>query len=184
MPPTPEVRSGLAAGVQPSLRPPRRSAISTAPTRSRGETEAQAPELNDDRLSRHSFGAQFAEVRVNADTGEIRVSRMLGVFSVGRVANPVTARSQLIGGMTMGIGMALHEHGVMDLRFGTIVNHDFADYHIPTCADIEDIDAIWLEEPEAPSGVLGARGLGEIGIVGGSRDRTPRDGRPGRGTFR
>jgi xanthine dehydrogenase YagR molybdenum-binding subunit len=130
------------------------------------ETEAQAPEVNDDERSRHSFGAQFAEVRINADTGEIRVSRMLGVFSVGRVINPVTARSQFIGGMTMGIGMALHEHGVMDPRFGTIVNHDFADYHIPTCADIEDIDAIWLEEPEAPPGVLGARGLGEIGIVG------------------
>ena len=133
------------------------------------ETEARAPEVNDDDdddRSRHSFGAQFAEIRVNADTGEIRVSRMLGVFSVGRVINPVTARSQFIGGMTMGIGMALHEHGVMDPRFGTIVNHDFADYHIPTCADIEDIDAIWLDEPEAPPGVLGARGLGEIGIVG------------------
>jgi CO/xanthine dehydrogenase Mo-binding subunit len=81
---------------------------------------------------RHSFGAQFAEVRINADTGEIHVSRMLGVFSVGRIINPVTARSQFIGGMTMGIGMALHERGVMDPRFGIIVNHDFADYHIPT----------------------------------------------------
>jgi xanthine dehydrogenase YagR molybdenum-binding subunit len=80
------------------------------------ETEAHAPEVNDDGddRSRHSFGAQFAEVRINADTGEIRVSRMLGVFSVGRVINPVTARSQFIGGMTMGIGMALHERGVMD----------------------------------------------------------------------
>jgi xanthine dehydrogenase YagR molybdenum-binding subunit len=130
------------------------------------ETEAQAPEVNDEDRSRHSFGAQFAEVRINADTGEIRVSRMLGVFSVGRVINPVTARSQFIGGMTMGIGMALHEHGVMDPRFGTTVNHDFADYHIPTCADIEDLDAIWLEEHDAPPGVAGARGLGEIGIVG------------------
>ena len=118
------------------------------------ETEAQAPEVNDADRSRHSFGAQFADVRVNADTGEIRVSRMLGVFSVGRVINPVTARSQFVGGMTMGIGMALHEHGVVDPRFGTIVNHDFADYHIPTCADIEDLDAIWLEEHDAPSGVL------------------------------
>jgi xanthine dehydrogenase YagR molybdenum-binding subunit len=130
------------------------------------ETEAQAPEVTDDDRSRHSFGAQFAEVRINADTGEIRVSRMLGVFSVGRVINPMTARSQFIGGMTMGIGMALHERGVMDPRFGTIVNHDFADYHIPTCADIEDLDAIWLKEHDAPSGVRGARGLGEIGIVG------------------
>jgi xanthine dehydrogenase YagR molybdenum-binding subunit len=78
----------------------------------------------------------------------------------------VTARSQFLGAMTMGIGMALHEHGVMDPRFGTIVNHDFADYHIPTCADIEDLQAIWLDEHNAPSGVSGARGLGEIGIVG------------------
>jgi xanthine dehydrogenase YagR molybdenum-binding subunit len=130
------------------------------------QTEAQAPGVIDDDRSRHSFGAQFAEVRINADTGEIRVSRMLGVFSVGRVINHVTARSQFVGGMTMGIGMALHERGVMDPRFGTIVNHDFADYHIPTCADVEDLDAIWLEERDAPSGVLGARGLGEIGIVG------------------
>jgi len=130
------------------------------------ETEAQAPEVTEDDRSRHSFGAQFAEVRINADTGEIRVSRMLGVFSVGRVINPMTARSQFIGGMTMGIGMALHERGVMDPRFGTIVNHDFADYHIPTCADIKDLDAIWLKEHVAPSGVRGARGLGEIGIVG------------------
>jgi xanthine dehydrogenase YagR molybdenum-binding subunit len=130
------------------------------------ETEAQAPEVNEDDRSRHSFGAQFAEVRINAGTGEIRVSRMLGVFSVGRVINPVTARSQFLGAMTMGIGMALHEHGVMDPRFGTIVNHDFADYHIPTCADIEDLQAIWLDEHNAPSGVSGARGLGEIGIVG------------------
>src|SRR4029450_8067899 len=130
------------------------------------ETEAPAPGPNDDHLSRHSFGAQFAEVRVNAATGEIRVSRMLGVFSVGRVINPVTARSQFIGGGNTGIGVALHEQGVMDPRFGTIVNHDFADYHIPTCADIEDIDAMWLEELEAPPGALGARGLGGIGLVG------------------
>ena len=130
------------------------------------KTEAQAPELNEGNLSRHSFGAQFAEVRVNADTGEIRVSRMLGVFSVGRVINPVTARSQFVGGMTMGVGMALHERGVMDPRFGSIVNHDFAEYHIPTCADIQDLEAIWLEEPEALPGARGARGLGEIGIVG------------------
>jgi xanthine dehydrogenase YagR molybdenum-binding subunit len=111
---------------------------------------------------------------------------MLGVFSVGRVINPVTARSQFLGGMTMGIGMALHERGVMDPRFGTIVNHDFADYHIPTCADVEDLGAIWLEENDAPSGVLGARGLGEIGIAA----QQPRSPMPhttgwvsGRGTF-
>ncbi|MBG0737855.1 xanthine dehydrogenase family protein molybdopterin-binding subunit [Paeniglutamicibacter antarcticus] len=119
-----------------------------------------------EKFALHSFGAQFAQVRINADTGEIRVSRMLGVFSAGRIINPRTARSRFIGGMTMGIGMALHENSVMDPRFGIIVNHDFAEYHIPTNADIEDADAIWLEDHDEHAGPLGARGIGEIGIVG------------------
>jgi xanthine dehydrogenase YagR molybdenum-binding subunit len=114
----------------------------------------------------HSFGAQFAEVQVHADTGEIHVPRMLGVFSAGRIINPRTARSQFLGGMTMGLGMALHEHSVMDPRFGMIVNHDFAEYHIPTNADIRDMDAVWLDEVDEHAGDLGARGIGEIGIVG------------------
>ena len=131
------------------------------------QTQAEAPEDPDaERYAMHSFGAQFAETRVHADTGEVRVSRMLGVFSAGRIINPRTARSQFIGGMTMGIGMALHEEGVMDPRFGMIVNHDLADYHIPTNADITDVDAIWLEETDHRAGPLGARGIGEIGIVG------------------
>src|SRR5581483_6384564 len=90
--------------------------------------------------------AQFAEVRVDRDTGEVRVPRMLGVFSVGRIVNPLTARSQLIGGMIMGLSMALHEQSVLDPRFGHIVNSDFAEYHVPTNADVRDIDAIWLDE--------------------------------------
>lgn len=131
------------------------------------QTQAEAPEDPDaERYAMHSFGAQFAETRVHADTGEVRVSRMLGVFSAGRIINPRTARSQFIGGMTMGIGMAFHEDGVMDPRFGMIVNHDLADYHIPTNADITDVDAIWLEETDHRAGPLGARGIGEIGIVG------------------
>lgn len=119
-----------------------------------------------DNFAMHSFGAQFAQVHIDADTGEVRLSRMLGVFSAGRIINPRTARSQFIGGMTMGVGMALHEHSVMDPRFGITVNHDFADYHIPTNADIEDLDAIWLEDDDPHAGPLGARGIGEIGIVG------------------
>src|SRR6185312_13299518 len=114
----------------------------------------------------HSFGAQFAEVQVHPDTGEIRVSRMLGVFSAGRIINPRTARSQFLGGMTMGLGMALHEDSVMDPRFGMIVNHDFAEYHIPTNADIRSMEAVWLDEVDEHAGALGARGIGEIGIVG------------------
>jgi xanthine dehydrogenase YagR molybdenum-binding subunit len=131
------------------------------------EAEAEMPANPDtERFAIHSFGAQFAEVHVHADTGEIRVPRMLGVFSVGRIINPRTARSQLIGGMTMGLSMALHEHSVVDPRFGHVVNHDFAEYHIATNADVQDIEAIWLDEYDAHANPMGSRGIGEIGIVG------------------
>ena len=113
-----------------------------------------------------SFGAHFAEVHVNADTGEVRVPRLLGVFSAGRIINPSTARSQFIGGLTMGLGMALHEESVMDARFGIFVNHDLAEYHVPAHADILDVDALWIEDEDPHAGKLGARGIGEIGIVG------------------
>jgi xanthine dehydrogenase YagR molybdenum-binding subunit len=131
------------------------------------EASAASPDNPDEeRFAMHSFGAHFAEVAVNAATGEVRVPRMLGVFSVGRVINPRTARSQFIGGMTMGLSMALHEHSVMDARFGEVVTHDFAEYHIAAHADVEDIDAMWLDESDAHSNAMGSRGIGEIGIVG------------------
>ena len=119
-----------------------------------------------ERFARHAFGAQFARVRVNADTGEIRVSRMLGVFAVGRIINPRTARSQLVGGMTMGLSMALHEHSVVDPRFGHVVNRDLAEYHIATNADVEDIEATWIDECDPHYNPMGSKGIGEIGIVG------------------
>jgi xanthine dehydrogenase YagR molybdenum-binding subunit len=131
------------------------------------EIGAEMPENSDvERFAMHSFGAQFAEVRVHADTGEIRVPRMLGVFSVGRIVNARTARSQLIGGMTMGLSMALHEESVVDPRFGHVVNHDFAGYHIAAHADVMDIEAIWLDEHDPHANPMGSRGIGEIGIVG------------------
>lgn len=131
------------------------------------EASAQTPkEAEDKTFAQHSFGAQFAEVRVNAATGEVRVSRMLGVFSAGRIVNPRLARSQLIGGMTMGLSMALHEESVLDERFGHVINHDFAGYHIATHADVADLDAIWLDEVDDRSTPMGSRGIGEIGIVG------------------
>jgi xanthine dehydrogenase YagR molybdenum-binding subunit len=117
-------------------------------------------------VSLHSFGAQFAHVRVHSDTGEVRVPRMLGVFSAGRIVNPLTARSQFVGGMTMGLSMALHEESVLDPRFGHVVNHDLASYHIATNADIADIDAVWLDEEDPYANPMGIRGIGEIGIVG------------------
>jgi xanthine dehydrogenase YagR molybdenum-binding subunit len=117
-------------------------------------------------VSRHAFGAQFVEVRVDADSGEVRLNRVLGVFAVGRVINPKTARSQFIGGMTQGLGMALQEESVMDRGFGDYLNHDLAQYHVPVNADIEDIEAIWLDEDDGELNPMGSKGIGEIGIVG------------------
>jgi xanthine dehydrogenase YagR molybdenum-binding subunit len=119
-----------------------------------------------EEYARHGFGAHFAEVEVDMDTGEIRVPRMLGVFAVGRIINPVTARSQFIGGMTMGIGMALMEESIMDAEFGDYLNRDLAQYHVPSCADVRDIDAVWVEESDPHLNPMGAKGIGEIGIVG------------------
>jgi xanthine dehydrogenase YagR molybdenum-binding subunit len=117
-------------------------------------------------LAKHGFGAQFIEAWVDIDTGEVRISRALGVFAVGRIINPKTARSQFLGGMTMGIGMALHEESLIDLEFGDYLNHDLAGYHVPTNADIEGMDAIWLDEDDPHVNPMGAKGIGEIGIVG------------------
>jgi xanthine dehydrogenase YagR molybdenum-binding subunit len=119
-----------------------------------------------EKYARHGFGAQFCEAHVNAGTGEVRIARMLGVFACGRILNPLTARSQLIGGMTQGISMALHEESVLDLEFGDYLNHDFAQYHVPVFADIADIDATWIEEEDPHLNPMGAKGIGEIGIVG------------------
>jgi xanthine dehydrogenase YagR molybdenum-binding subunit len=99
----------------------------------------------DSGFARHAFGAQFAEVGVDADTGEVRVRRLLGVFAAGRIIDETLARSQFIGGMT---------------------NNDLAQYHIPACADIQDLDAVWLDEEDPYLNPMGAKGIGEIGIVG------------------
>jgi xanthine dehydrogenase YagR molybdenum-binding subunit len=116
--------------------------------------------------ARYSFGAQFAEVRVDIDSGEVRVPRLLGIFAAGRIVIPAQARSQLIGGMTMGLSMALHEESEMDPEFGDYPNHDLASYHFASNADVLDIDAAWIEEDEQELGPAGAKGIGEIGIVG------------------
>jgi xanthine dehydrogenase YagR molybdenum-binding subunit len=126
------------------------------------EDEADASEP----LSKHAFGAQFVEVRVDLDTAEIRVPRVLGVFAAGRIVNPKTARSQFIGGMTMGVSMALLEESRVDARFGDFVNHDLAMYHVPVNADVVDVDALWLDESDPHINPFGAKGIGEIGIVG------------------
>jgi xanthine dehydrogenase YagR molybdenum-binding subunit len=118
------------------------------------------------RFSMHAFGAQFAEVRVHRDTGEVRVPRLLGVFAAGRIMNGKLARSQVLGGMTMGLSMALHEESIIDPHFGDYVTHDFAAYHIATNADVGTIDVAWIDEDDPYVNPMGAKGIGEIGIVG------------------
>lgn len=116
--------------------------------------------------ARYSFGAQFAEVRVDAGTGEVRVPRLLGVFAAGRIVVPALARSQFIGGMTMGLSMALHEESMVDPEFGDYPNHDLASYHVAANADVVGVDAFWVDEDEPELGPARAKGIGEIGIVG------------------
>ncbi|MFJ9780175.1 xanthine dehydrogenase family protein molybdopterin-binding subunit [Amycolatopsis sp. NPDC101161] len=131
------------------------------------EVSADTPENPDeDRYAMYAFGAQFAEARVDADTGEVRVSRLHGTFAAGRIVNPRTARSQFLGGMTMGLSMALHEHSLLDPRFGHVVNHDLAEYHIAANADVLDLKADWLDEVDPHVNPMGSKGVGEIGIVG------------------
>ncbi|MFC4591570.1 xanthine dehydrogenase family protein molybdopterin-binding subunit [Sphaerisporangium corydalis] len=117
------------------------------------------------RWMKAACGAQFCEVRVDQDTGEVRVSRWVGAFDVGRVINAKTAASQLRGGIVMGIGMALSEETLVDPRNGRIMNPSLAEYHVPVHADIPPIDVCYLDEPD-PTMPLGLVGIGEVGITG------------------
>ncbi|WP_086853493.1 xanthine dehydrogenase family protein molybdopterin-binding subunit [Amycolatopsis kentuckyensis] len=114
---------------------------------------------------RAATGAHFCEVRVDRETGEVRVSRWTGVFDIGTVVNPKTAASQVRGGIVMGLGMALSEQTLVDPRTGRIVNPGLAEYHVPGHADVPPIDVSFLGEPD-PTMPLGIRGAGEVGITG------------------
>ena len=119
-----------------------------------------------ERYAMHAFGAQFVAVEIDPGTGEITVPRALGVFAAGRIVNPRTARSQFLGGMTMGLSTALWEQSTMDPVTGHFVNHDLAEYHSATCADIRGLEAGWIEEDDPHVNPMGTKGIGEIGIVG------------------
>jgi xanthine dehydrogenase YagR molybdenum-binding subunit len=135
-----------------------------------GEAEVHVDTGKDDDpgkgFARHAFGAQFVEVRVDPATGEVRIPRALGMFACGRIINPRTARSQFLGGMTMGMSMALFEETVVDPALGAFLNHDLAQYHVPTNADIGEIDIGWIDEEDLRVNPMGSKGIGEIGIVG------------------
>jgi xanthine dehydrogenase YagR molybdenum-binding subunit len=113
-----------------------------------------------------THSAVFAEVRVDEDLGVIRVTKIVCATAAGRILNPKTARSQILGGVVMGIGMALHEEAMTDHRLGKIMNSNLGEYHIPAHADIEDIEVIFVDEHDDKVSPLGVKGLGEIGIVG------------------
>ncbi len=131
--------------------------------------EAQAnakPGSEKERYSMYAFGAQFAEVRVDADLGQMRVSRMVGCFGAGKILNAKTARSQLLGGMVWGVSMALYEHAATDMRLARWVNNNLSEYHVPTNLDIGQFEAMWVDEKDDHINPIGAKGIGEIGITG------------------
>jgi xanthine dehydrogenase YagR molybdenum-binding subunit len=122
--------------------------------------------LKQSRYVRRSHTAIFAEVKVDEDLGTIEVSRVVSAIAGGRILNPKTARSQIIGGIVGGLGMAMEEESVVDQKFGRFINHNLAEYHVPVNADVGDIDVIFVDEHDSIVNPLGVKGLGELGIVG------------------
>jgi len=134
-----------------------------------GITEAEGsvtPAELDNAYAHAGFGAHFVEAAVHRDTGEVRVRRMLSVFAVGRILNAKTARSQMLGGMTWGIGSALIEENHVDPRYGSFINQDLASYHVAVNADVGVLDVMFLDEADPHGSPLGSKGIGELGICG------------------
>nr|WKN35114.1 xanthine dehydrogenase family protein molybdopterin-binding subunit [Tunicatimonas sp. TK19036] len=130
------------------------------------ETISTKPSKEQDKYTSYTHSAVFVEVQVDEDLGTVKVSRVVSAIAGGRILNPKTAESQILGATVWGIGMALEEHSVVDHYFGRIMNHNLAEYHVAVNADIHDIDVIFVEEHDDIINPLGAKGLGEIGIVG------------------
>ena len=131
------------------------------------EEEASAgPRPEEMQYSRFTHSAVFAEVRIDQDLGTVRVTRVVSAVAAGRILNPKTARSQVLGAIVGGIGTALEEESVIDHSFGRFMTHNLADYHVPVNADVDNIEVIFVEEEDKVVNQLGVKGLGEIGIVG------------------
>ena len=124
------------------------------------------PGEEEKQYSSHGFGAVFAEVRVDPELGTVRVARLVGAYDAGRVVNPKLARSQCLGAMVGGIGMALLEEGIWDERHGRVVNANLAEYHVPVCADVLDLDAIFVPGEDTIMNPLGVKGVAELGLCG------------------
>ena len=130
------------------------------------EETASPDKKKQKQYSGYTHAAVFVEVRVDEDLGVVRVTRVVDAVAAGKILNPQTARSQVIGGVVFGIGMALHEEAIADHTLGRFMNHNLAEYHVPVNADIPEIDVIFVDEHDENMNPLGVKGLGEIGIVG------------------
>ncbi len=119
-----------------------------------------------DKYSMYSFSIHFVRVAVNKMTGQVRVNRIVSVGDSGSIVSPKTARSQMVGGAVGGLGMALTEEAVVDHRYGRYINNNFADYHVPVHADVPDIDVIFIDKPDLHVNPMGAKGMGEIALIG------------------
>ena len=131
-----------------------------------GRGKSTTGEAGQSSYAMHAHGAVFAEVKVDPDLGQMRVTRLVGAFAAGRIINPRMVRSQLFGGMIWGVSFALHERAVMDQRSGRPMNPNFAEYHIPVNADVPSVEAILVEERDPHVNALGIKGVGEIGVTG------------------
>ncbi|PXW17649.1 xanthine dehydrogenase family protein molybdopterin-binding subunit [Paraburkholderia caballeronis] len=150
----------------PSKRDPAAAIIARAGGQPIEVQSSTKPGDEKQRYAFHSFGAVFAEVHVDADLGTIRVARLVSAYDVGGRLNEKTARSQLLGGMVWGVGTALEEEGLLDLRYGRIMNGNLAEYHVPVNADIGELDVMFVGDADTRFNPLGIRGIGEIGITG------------------
>jgi xanthine dehydrogenase YagR molybdenum-binding subunit len=130
------------------------------------ENTAKPAMLTQRKYSMHAHNAVFAEVQVDEELGTIHVTRVVNAVAAGRIINPKTARSQIMGSVVWGISMALMEESIMDHRFGRYMNHNYAEYHIPVNADVHAIDVVFVHEDDDIVNPLGVKGLGEVGLLG------------------
>jgi xanthine dehydrogenase YagR molybdenum-binding subunit len=128
--------------------------------------EIAAPGSEEEKYAFSSFGAHFCKLKVNQWTGEVRVQKVTSVMDIGRVINLKTARSQIVGGIVFGIGMALFEGSILEAKNARYANANFADYLIATNADVPEIDVYFIDKPDMIFNSVGARGIGEIGVTG------------------
>jgi xanthine dehydrogenase YagR molybdenum-binding subunit len=159
--------SALVLRSDTTMRLPLAEIMASADKASLEENHLMLPNmLKQKKYVRSTHAAVFCEVKVDEDFGTVRVTRVVSAIAAGRIINPQTARSQIIGGVVWGIGQALHEETHSDHTLGRFMNHNYGEYHVPVNADIEDIDVIFVDEDDRIVSRLGAKGVGEIGMVG------------------